>query len=256
MQIPPPPLPRVPVWHRRVLALALLSLLAGCANGDFREVRPSLVRDDIHDWVGPAAVGDPNTTRSGFPLTDDERRLRDLAYPLIQPPYERQQWYQVFGEYGFIKSDHQKTFDRTAYAKHLFATRDRSPSAHYARLDDDIHNDATRLPPFFETASRVLDMDRKRRESMAYLPTLSPQERNEALRRNTVNASIIAMVRLKLYQRVASYRFALGRLVIMTPSPQAVETEQALNQLQAQIAHYDTHAATTWVREPSLAFSR
>ncbi len=27
--------------------------------------------------------------------------LRDLAYPLIEPPYERQRWYSVLNEYGF-----------------------------------------------------------------------------------------------------------------------------------------------------------
>ena len=35
-----------------------------------------------------------------FPLTDEERQLRDLAYPLIEPPYDRQRWYSVLGEYG------------------------------------------------------------------------------------------------------------------------------------------------------------
>jgi hypothetical protein len=255
MPIQSPPL-RVPFRHRRIFALAALLLLSACANGDFKEVRPSLVREDIHDWVGPAAVAGTDIAPSTFPLTDDERSLRDLAYPLIQPPYERQKWYQVFGEYGLIQSDHRKTFDPTAYAAHLLAQRDRSASARYAQLDDDIHDDATRLPQFFETAARVLDMDRKRRESMAYVTALSPQERDLALRRNAVNASIVAMVRLKLKQRVASYRFALERLVIVTPSLQAVETEQSLNRLKAQIAYYDTHAAPTWVNEKSLASSR
>jgi len=33
----------------RSMAIATLLLLAACANGDFGEVKPSLVRDDIHD---------------------------------------------------------------------------------------------------------------------------------------------------------------------------------------------------------------
>jgi hypothetical protein len=255
MHIPPLPPMRLLNWRRVFIAFAALSSLAGCANGDFQEVRPSLVRDDIHDWVGSAAIAGIKTSPSKLPLTDDERSLRDLAYPLIQPPYDRQQWYAVFGEYGLIKSDHQKTFDRAAYANHLLATRDRSPSARYSRLIDDIHNDTERLPQFFETATRVLDMDRKRRESMAYVSALSKHERNEALRRNYVNASIVLLVRTKLNQRVAGYRFALERLVIMTPSQQAVEAEQALNRLQAQIAYYSNHTAPTWQQEPSLVSS-
>jgi hypothetical protein len=51
---------------------------------------------------------------------------------------------------------------------------------------------------------------------------------------------------------VASYQFALERLVIVVPSQQAVDAERLLNQLQSQIARYDT-LPPTWRREPSLA---
>jgi hypothetical protein len=54
---------------------------------------------------------------------------------------------------------------------------------------------------------------------------------------------------------VAAYRFALERLVIMTPSAQAVEAEQSLNQLQSSIVRYRT-PPLPWVREQSLASSR
>jgi hypothetical protein len=52
--------------------------------------------------------------------------------------------------------------------------------------------------------------------------------------------------------RVASYRFALERLVIGTPETHAAEVERVLNQLQGQIDRYRT-LPPTWVREPSLA---
>ena len=129
------------------------------------------------------AVAGKNTSPSGFTLTDDERQLRDLAYPLIEQPYDRQQWYSVAGEYGVIGADHRGKFDRTAYATHLFGSRYRSPSARYARLIDDIRDDTTRLPQFFETAARVLDIDQKRKKSLAFVSDLSDHERNEALRR-------------------------------------------------------------------------
>jgi hypothetical protein len=48
-------------------------------------------------------------------------------------------------------------------------------------------------------------------------------ERNKALRRIYTNKSIVLLVRAKLGQREASYRFVLERLVIMTPSPQTVD---------------------------------
>lgn len=257
MQIPPPPLPPVPVWCRRVFAAAALPLLAGCAaNGDFGEVRSTLVRDDIHDWVSLDATAGQRTSPSSFALTDDERQLRDLSYPLIEPPYDRQQWYSAAGEYGVIGSDHRGGFERSAYAGRLISSRYRSPAARYSQLTDDIRNDLTRMPQFFETAARVLDVDQKRRKSLAYVSALSAMERDHALRRIRENASIVSLVRAKLGQRVSSYRFALERLVIMTPSPQAVDVERSLNQLQAQNARYRTRAAPSWVREQSLVVAR
>jgi hypothetical protein len=212
------------VWRRRGFALAAFVLLTGCSNGDFGEVRPMLVRDDVHDWLGPAAAA-PHAA-SSFELTDDERKLRDLAFPLIEPPYERQRPYSVALEYGAAGT---AGMSRTSYADHLLSDRYRSPSARYAQLTDDVRNDTTRLPQFFETAARVLDI----RE----------------------NAALVSLVRTRLMQRVAAYRFALERLVIMTPSAQAVEAEQLLNQLQSSIARYRT-PPLPWVREQSLVSSR
>ena len=48
---------------------------------------------------------------------------------------------------------------------------------------------------------------------------------------------------------------ALERLVVATPSPQAVQVERAIDRLQAQIARYQS-PAPTWVREQNLATAR
>jgi len=222
-------------------------MLAGCANGDFQEVRPSLVNDNIHNWLASDAVGSVST--SHFQLTDDERLLRDLAFPLIQPPYDRQQWYSVAGEYGLLGSG---PYDRAAYWHRLEILCRRSPASAYAQLTDDVRNDTTRLPGFFETATRVLDIDQKRRRSMAIIGDLSKPERVNAVRRMRENAAIVALTRARLLQRVASYHFALERLVVQTPSPKAVEVEQAINELRALLARYRA-PAPTWERQPSLA---
>src|SRR5579872_3866887 len=174
MRNSPPPPTQALIWRRRICAFAALSLLGGCANSDFGEVNPTLVRDDIHDWVGPYASAHYGSVPSGFELTDEEHALRDLAYPFIEPPYDRQQWYSVAGEYGLLHRG--AGFDRTVYFSRLQSRYDRSPSSHYARLDDDIRNDITRMPQFFETAARVLDVDQKRRASLAYVSGLSRAE--------------------------------------------------------------------------------
>ena len=79
MKLPPP--------------MLALTLLTGCGlNGDFGRMRTSLQSDDTHAWLGPAVYRPAVQPPWKHQLTDDERRLRDYAYPLIDPPYDRNQW--------------------------------------------------------------------------------------------------------------------------------------------------------------------
>ena len=243
---PPPALKKV--W-RQALALIIVTFLAGCANHDFGEVNPVLVTDGIHDWIGRDSGGPKRIPPSRFEYTDDERALRDLAYALIEPPYDRQQWYSVAGEYGLYRAN---SADYRRYSERLESMWRRSPSSRYSQLIDDIRNDITRMSQFFETASRVIDIDQKRQKSMTYISDLGKKEHVNALRRIRENAHVVAIVQQSLADRVASYHFALERLVIITPSPQAIEAERSIKLLQNQIARYQ-QPAPTWVREPSLA---
>ena len=243
-----------PVWAPRLLVLAVLVALGGCATqGDFGEIKPSLVRDDMHDWLSLDAIAGKPSRPSDFPLTEDERAMRDLAYPLIEQPYDRQKFYSIAGEYGVIGANHRVPFDRTAYTAHLFGDERRTATSRYAALQDDIDNDTTRLPQFFEAAARVLDVDGKRRKSMFYVSALSESERTNAMRRMDENAAIVAMVRRSLAERASAYRYALERLVVLTPDSRAVQVEQALNVLQSKIAYYRDHLPPGWVREHSIA---
>ena len=234
---------------RQALLFTGLTFLAGCANYDFGEVHPVLVTDGIHDWLGRDSGAPKRVPPSRFEYTDDERALRDLAYPLIEPPFDRQQWYSVAGEYGLYRTN---SANYKKYSERLESTWSRSPSSRYAQLIDDVRNDITRLSQFFETATRVVDIDQKRRKSMSFVSSLSKKEHENAVRRMRENAHVIAIVQQSLADRVASYHFALERLVIITPSPQAIEAERSILLLQKQIARYQ-QPAPTWVREPSLA---
>lgn len=212
-----------------------LALLTGCANGDFGRIKPSLVIDDMHAWIGTEATGSVGAPASRFGLTDDERELRDLAYPLIEPPFDRQRWYSILGEYGATRVFRAGVHDQTAYSRELMWKHYRSPAGRYARLIEDIRNDTTRIGPFFRIASRVADMDRKRQQSLAYVSDLDEEERSNALARVAENYLVIEWVHRSLNERAAGYRYALERLVIAYPSPMAVDAERALNQLQRQI---------------------
>ena len=80
-----------------------------------------MVTDDIHAWVGQEAAARAGAPISAYNLTDDERTLRDLAFPLIEPPYDRIRWDAVVYEYG-IKHSFQRelwVYDPTAYYAHL-----------------------------------------------------------------------------------------------------------------------------------------
>jgi len=243
-----------PVWARHLLVLAAVTGLGGCGiQGDFGEISPSASRAGMHDWVARVAYVGENGAPSDFPLTEDECALRDLAYPLIEWPYDRQKFYSIAGEYGIIGANHRGGFDAGAYTAHLFGDEHRTASSRYAVLTDDIRNDTTRLPQFFETAARVLDVDGKRRKSLFYVSSLSEHERTSALQRIDENAAIVALVRNSLVERVAAYRFALGRLVVTTPNPEAIQVEHALNELRSKVAWYRTHLPPGWTREQSLA---
>lgn len=235
MSAPPAPL----ICYRRtrgcaVATMALL-MLGGCMNGDFGRVRPSLVVDDMHGWVGQQAAYDAGRTPAQLPLTDDERQLRDLAFPLIEAPYDRGHWDAALREWGTIRPD-WPPYDRTAYGQHLLARAVRSPAARYSQLMDDIRNDTVRIGPFVATAQHVLDMDAKRQRSLSYVSGLSASEHANAERRIAENALVVDWVRRSLRQRVEAYQYALERCVITTPFPMAAEAERTLNQLRQQIA--------------------
>jgi hypothetical protein len=226
--------------RRRLYGDASLCLLIflGCPNGDFGRVRPSLVTDGIHAWVGRDAARDAGAPVSLYPLTDDERLLRDYAYQLIEPPYDRQRWYSVLGEWGLTHYFRPEWWhcDPTAYAARLMNAYVRSETTRYSRLNGDIRNDVLRIEPFVAVARRVLDIDGKREKSLAYIPVLSGPEIANAKARIGENFLVVAWVQQSLTERAASYRFALERLIVAVPSPAAVEVERSLTFLQTRIA--------------------
>ena len=150
----------------------------GRPNGDFGRVRPSLTADDIHDWVGRDAARDAGAPISLYPLTDDERLLRDLAYPLIEPAYDRQRWYSVLNEWGVTRVFQPDWWrcDPTAYAARLMTMWVRSETTRYARLIEDARNDVARIEQFVPVARRVLGIDVKRERSLSVIPVLSGAE--------------------------------------------------------------------------------
>lgn len=222
-----------------VVAALALQMLPGCSSlGDLGRLDPPVVADNIHAWVGQEAASHVGAPISLANLTDDERTLRDLAFPLIEPAYDRDRWDAVLYEYG-RKREFQRSLwvvDPWAYYQHLIAAYYRSTAGRYNRLNDDIRNDIVQMGPFFYTAHRVIEADRKRQATMEQIPDISPPERFNALARIGENNLTIAWVQASLAQRCASYRFALNRLVISEPEDMATNVDISLTLLQQQIA--------------------
>ena len=235
-----------PIRIRRVrfappaLTLSLLGLaVAGCSGGDLGRTRQDFLNDDMHSWVGREATGSIGLRPSQFQLTDYERQLRDLAYPLIEPPHSRPAWKSVFGDYKPLPSPWRQAvvFDRSAYGRLLIDEPHRSHSSRYAQLIDDVRDDITRFEPFFASAIRVLDLDRKRNASLVHVSELSPRERADAVARMEENSLIVRWVQQCLEQRISSYRWALERLVIQAPDNLAADADRLIGELAAQTAN-------------------
>src|SRR5215475_12964566 len=155
-----------------VLLLSMVTTLGACSGGDFGRARADMLNDDMHRWIGAEATASVGLKPSQFQLTDIERQLRDLGYPLIEPPHSRPAWRTVFGDYQPIASPWRVSappFDRTAYGRMLIDEPHRSHTSRYSQLIDDVRGDITRFEPFFASAIKVIELDRKRDASMKYI---------------------------------------------------------------------------------------
>ncbi len=220
-------------------ALVLTAAVAGCTSmGDFGRLDRAFVADDVHDWVGREAAAHAGAPVSSANLTEDERLLRDLAFSLIVPPYGRERWDVILYEYGIKRQFRTALWvvDPTAYYQALLSADFRSTAGRYNRLIDDIRNDVVRIGPFFDIARRVVEMDRKRRDSLDYLPDIAQSDRFNAFARIAENTLTIEWVQHSLAQRSAGYRFALDHLVVAEPENLAAQADLALVLLQQQLA--------------------
>jgi hypothetical protein len=145
----------------------------------------------------------------------------------------------VWGDYQPLPSPWRQTviFDRTAYGRNLIDEPHRSHASRYAVLIEDVRNDITRFEPFFASAVRVVELDRKRNASLKLVSELSPREYADAVARMEENTLIVQWVQQCLEQRISSYRWALERLVIQAPDTIAADADRLIGELAAQTAN-------------------
>ena len=134
----------------------------------------------------------------------------------------------MFGDYQPLPSPWRQkvVFDRTTYGRALIDEPHRSHTSRYQQLIEDVRNDITRFEPFFASAARVIELDRKRSASLKMVSELSPREQADAIARMEENTLIVQWVQQCLERRIASYRWALERLVIQTPDTIAADADR------------------------------
>jgi hypothetical protein len=222
-----------------VLLLLAGGMLGACSGGDFGRTREDFRNDDMHRWIGLEVTSSVGLRPSQFQLTDEERQLRDVAYPLIEPPHSRPAWRSVFGDYQPLPSPWRQapSFDRTAYGRALIDEPHRSHASRYAQLIEDVRNDITRFELFYASAVKVLDLDRRRNASLSRISGLSPREHADAVARMQENSLIVQWVQQCLERRVSSYRWAVERLVLQAPDAMAAEADRLIGELAAQTAN-------------------
>src|SRR2546423_6869557 len=131
------------LWCGIASLIAALSV-GGCGlYGDFDRVRPSLATDEANARIEREELIRGGKTPSNFPLTDEERQLRDLARAIIPPPNDRNRWDTVFRDYVLDEIEwlgpandkpEPAKFDRAAYWKHRPEDGRGSTAAAYASL--------------------------------------------------------------------------------------------------------------------------
>jgi hypothetical protein len=218
-----------------------------CPGGDFGRTAPTFYHEDMHSWVGVEATTSLGGWPSQFQLTDYERTLRDFAYYFIEPPHSRPAWKAVFGDYKpFPAPWRQKViFDRTLYGRRMIDEPHRSQVAAYAGLIEDVRNDGYMLDQLLPVAEKVNDLDIKRNKALSYITELSPRERDDAQARMRENVLVVQWAQQCLQQRVASYRWALERLVVHAPDAMAADADRLI----AQLSDRASAACSAWAAD-------
>ena len=222
-----------------LMVLLVGATLGGCSGGDFGRTRADMRNDDMHRWLGAEATGKRRPQAIALPahrkrtpasrsrLSPDraaafapglEERVRRLPAAALAMAAE-----------GRIRPHHLwPRLDRRA-----------APLAHLAlsQLIEDVRNDITRFEPFFASAARVVELDRKRNASLKMVSELSPREQADAVARMEENTLIVQWVQQCLERRISSYRWALERLVIQAPDNIAADADRLIGELAAQTAN-------------------
>ncbi len=227
-----------------VFLAALLCMVAGASAplraepiGDYGRPKTAPSSTNFWPWLKDSWLDFTGKSVPSAPYTDDEKMLRDRAYVLVLPIElrERSRWTLAgvdFVELWTLIRNEPVVYDTRSYGNALISRPYRSHAARYSQLIEDIRADMELVGPFFSTAQRVMDADGVRKQSFRYVTPQLSGKIELGRRRIEENRVLIAEVYRRCRERIASYRYALETLLVMTPSPAAVEAERVLHLLE------------------------
>lgn len=221
--------------------LAGCAALTGCAQqGDFGRPKAG-AWNSLVETTGTLAAREREEPASPFPLTDDERTLRDRAWRFLMPAAGNDAFTDILANLTRTRvlPPNWRSDDIAAYHDTLLAEAFRSQVSRYHRLSEDIGADARLIAPFAATAARVKEADALRLRSLPFVRSLDDADVRYAAMRVAENRCLIAWVRLETGLRVGRYRYALEHLVAEVPSQEAVLVERTLGALVARRTFLD-----------------
>lgn len=240
---------------RGAVAAILLGagLVCGCSrpSGDFERPQPTLLHDSILPFAGEvvAAYGRGEPV-SGFHRTDREETLRDRAFALVAPPHTRD-WVGdilVEGQRSRLLPEIDQRYNTHAYWNLLRTDAFRSTEARWSRLADDMAKDAMLVGPFWSEARGVAAADRARLAALDARHDLAAHELADAYARIDENARVLGWVWRAMRFRLVSYRVAIDRLAVETPTERLPAIEAAWRALEIAILEAERGTANLAAR--------
>jgi hypothetical protein len=231
------------------LAMSAFALSAcGRPTGDFDRAAPSVVHDQVMPWTG-ARIADVarGDLVSSFNRTDAEGDLIDRAWQLVRPLHHAD-WLNgslIEGQRTRNLPELDARLSVAAYYENLRIDRFRSSEARYTRIVRDMEADTALVGPFWQQAARVREDDDERLRAWERRSERRPAEMQNAIARVEENARLVDWVWRSLRFRLASYKHAIERIQVETPSNRLYELNLAYNDLVHAIAEAESGTQRT-----------
>lgn len=210
-------------WQKALSLLTLLALTGCYETGDFGRRKPGLFEGKKGPDLNPARFD------SNYTWTEDETELRNRAAVLLFNPR-----HPTLPSIDMIERNNG--VDSQSYYSRIAGGRDQSVVQRYQRVLLDIADDRELIPIAREVACRVIATDKVRVAAIKTSKDLTQEEVMLARERVAENDELIDAVEASLPKRIDAYHYALTRLVAGSPDRKAVEVEQAIRLLKAEVA--------------------